>query len=274
MTTAPKQLHFYQFRNSKKPARSRLMAVLVLLVAVHASPAAYQVADPDEKSSLRRGLFSDAGNSRKKADQPPADASQESDPNLNSELTPEKPKCSGLWSFEFGVGVISDNTPSDYLKGNFNRLDGPGSGLIYDFTVARQIKEFDWSIGNTHLRPQLEVPFRLTLVDEKAKGIIPDFNLGLVVRWQNFPWNRFVYTTLAAGTGLSYSSPVWTADKQRHSAGEHRSKLKFWLPIEFTMALPRYPDHQLTAFIDHQSGGQILDAGGVDAWGFGFRVVF
>jgi len=182
----------------------------------------------------------------------------------------ETPK---LWSFEFGVGVISETTLSDFLTLDFEALDGPGSGLIYNFTVARQIKEFDWKLWGKQLRPQLEVPFRFTLVDESAEGLIPDVNLGIVLRWQNFPWNRFLYTTLAAGTGLSYSSPVWTADNQQHP-GRDRSEIKFWLPIEFTVALPRYRNYQLTAFIDHQSGGHIFDMGGVDAWGFGIRVLF
>lgn len=193
---------------------------------------------------------------------------------LECEPTAGKPRSTGLWAIEFGVAVISDNTLSDYLDGDFDKLDGPGSGLTYNLTLARQIKEFDWVIGKTHLRPQLEVPFRLTLVDEKAGGIIPDVNLGVTMRWQNFPWNRFVYTTLSAGAGLSYSSPVWTADIQRHENGEYRSKLKFWLPVELTFALPRHPNYQLTLFLDHQSGGRIFDSGGVDAWGLGFRCVF
>lgn len=201
-------------------------------------------------------------------------ASPDSTPGLQYEPAVEKPTSSGVWSVEFGVGVISDNTLADYLDAEFTKLDGPGGGLTYNITVARQIKQFDWAIGKTHLDPQLEVPFRLTLVDEKAGRIIPDVNLGVTMRWRNFPWNRFVYTTLSAGAGLSYSSPVWTADIQRHENGEYRSKLKFWLPMELTLSLPNHRNYQLTLFLDHQSGGRVFDYGGVDAWGLGFRYVF
>jgi hypothetical protein len=178
-----------------------------------------------------------------------------------------------LWSFQFGVGVISDNTLSDYKHADFDPLDGPGGGITYNFTFSRQWTEFDWRIGEIHLRPQLERVAMLTLVDENTGRVIPDINLGLVFRWQDFPWNRFVRTTLAAGPGFSYSFQIWTADKQRHP-GEDRSRLKFWLPIEFTAALPCYPRHQVVAFIDHQSGGHLFDDGGVDAWGFGYRFEF
>jgi len=142
-----------------------------------------------------------------------------------------------LWSFEFGVGVISDNTPADYLEGDIERLDGPGGGLTYNFTFSRQCSEFDWRIGRIHLHPQWERVAMLTIVDENTGRIIPDLNVGLVFRWQDFPWNRFVRTTLAAGAGFSYSFQIWTADKQRHP-GEDRSRIKFWMPIEFTAALP------------------------------------
>jgi hypothetical protein len=175
------------------------------------------------------------------------------------------------WSFEFGVGIIGDSTPGDYLSLGFDRYDGPGSGLTYNFTAACEVYAFDWRIGKRRLRPAIEVPFMLTLVDEDDGEVIPDFNLGTVVRWRDFPWNRHIYTTFAVGVGLSYSTELWTADIGRHPGDDDRSQWKFWMPIEFTFALPRHPRHQLVLFIDHQSGGTIFDKGGVDAWGFGYR---
>jgi hypothetical protein len=184
----------------------------------------------------------------------------------------EKP-ADRLWSFAFGVGVISDNTLADYLEPSFDKLQGPGGGLTYNFTVARQLHQFDWRVGKIHLRPRLELPVMLTFVDENRGRFIPDLNVGVVLRWQDWPWNRFVRTTLSAGPGLSYAYHVWEAEAQRHP-GEDRSQFKFWLPIEFTVALPRYPHHQFLLFIDHQSGGTLFDQGGVDAWGLGFRYEF
>ena len=179
-----------------------------------------------------------------------------------------------LWSVEFGVGVISDNVPADFVTGDFTALDGPGGGYTYNLTVSRRVHQFNWKIGSVVLRPELEVPGRITLVDENTDRVIPDLNLGLVLRWRDFPWNRFLRTTFAFGAGMSYSFQVWTADIQRHPDDLPRSRLKFWLPFELTVALPMYPEHQLVLFTDHQSGGWLFDSGGVDAVGFGYRFEF
>lgn len=189
------------------------------------------------------------------------------------ERLPEKIKTSRRWSFAFGVGIISDTRVHDYFTVNYKELNGPGSGLTYNLTASYRLREFDWKLWNSRVQPQLELPFMLTLVDEDGKEMFPDYNLGLTFRWRDFPWNHFVYTTFAIGGGLSYSSKIWTADRQRHE-GEDRSNLKYWLPLEFTLALPRYPQHQLMLFIDHQSGGWMFDTGGVDVWGAGYRIQF
>lgn len=185
----------------------------------------------------------------------------------------DKIKTMERWSFSVGVAVISDTRVHDYFSLNYKDFDGPGSGLTYNLTAAYRLREFDWQLWKFRVQPQLELPFMLTLVDEDDKQMFPDYNLGLKFRWRNFPWNRYVSTTFAVGGGLSYSAKIWTADQRRHE-GEHRSHLKYWLPIEFTLALPRYPQHQLMLFIDHQSGGWMFDTGGVDAWGAGYRIQF
>ena len=206
------------------------------------------------------------------ASEPPALA--EPEPRPPTSWLPERLKTRSRWSFQFGVGIIGDTTPADYLDAGFNALDGEGQGLTYNFTVAYQFYEFDCRLGPLQLKPQLEAPFMLTLVDENTGDLFPDFNLGVVLRWRDFPWNRFLYTTFAIGPGISYSTRVWEADRQRHPEDSDRSPWKFWMPVEITVALPRFPQHQLVAFIDHQSGGRIFDFGGVDAWGFAYRCQF
>ena len=140
--------------------------------------------------------------------------------------------------------------------------------------MTRRVYQFHWNVGAVTLRPEFEVPARITLVDENTGRVIPDLNIGFILRWRDFPWNKYLRTTLAAGPGFSYSFQVLTADYQRHPEDEERSRLKFWLPIELTVALPWFPEHQLVAFIDHQSGGTLFDRGGVDTWGFGYRFEF
>ena len=112
-----------------------------------------------------------------------------------------------------------------------------------------------------------------TLVDQDTGGIVPDINLGLLLRWRDFPWNRHIYTTCGLGGGLSYSYEPWQADLDKHP-GEDRSKTKFWLTYQWTFALPSHPQHQLLFFLDHQSGGWFFDDGGVEAAGIGYRHLF
>jgi hypothetical protein len=45
-------------------------------------------------------------------------------------------------------------------------------------------------------------------------------------------------------------------------------------PIELTLAFPQYPQHQVTMFIMHQSGGCMFDRGGINNFGFGYRLSF
>jgi hypothetical protein len=186
---------------------------------------------------------------------------------------PAAVKQRGRWAFEFGWGVIGDTVPADYYTGEFDRFEGRGEGYTYNFTLSYQLQEFDWRAFGCRLQPALELPFMLTLVDQNVGGVVPDANLGLLFRWRDFPWNRWLYTTAGVCGGLSYAFDNWEADVSRHP-GEDRSQLKFWGSLEFTLALPAHPHHQAVLFIDHQSGGHLFDQGGIDAWGIGYRYLF
>jgi hypothetical protein len=203
-----------------------------------------------------------------------AEAQVDSSGRTYLEFIPEHAKDKGRWSAAFAVGIIGDTTVADYADFAFDKLDGEGGGLTYNLSVSYRWHEFDLKVGRLRFRPQVEIPFMLTLVDDEKLDLAPDFNIGIMLRWRDFPWNRYIYTTVAAGAGMSYATEVWTGDYQRHPGDDDRSQWKFWLPIEASFALARYPQHQLILFIDHQSGGHIFDAGGIDAWGFGYRLLF
>jgi hypothetical protein len=182
-------------------------------------------------------------------------------------------KTQSRWAFEFGIGIIGANSLQDHLELNFDSAQGAGAGLTYNLTTSYRFHQFNWRAGKVRLQPEIELPFMFTLVDQDNGELIPDLNGGVMIRWRDFPWNRYLYTTFAIGGGLSYSFRVWDVDYARHP-GEDRSHLKFWVPVQFTFALPRYPRHQVTAFIDHQSGGTIFDTGGVNVYGLGYRFLF
>ncbi len=114
------------------------------------------------------------------------------------------------------------------------------------------------------------MPFTLELVNENSGDTFMAFAGSFNVRWIDFPWNDYVKTSFSMGVGLNYSDRIYQMDQIRHP-GDDRSRLKFNWPIQATFALPSYPDHQLTAFIIHHSGGGMFDHGGLNAFGIGYR---
>ena len=190
------------------------------------------------------------------------------------EGVPQRVKERSKWSMDSGVGVIIKTfSPKSLYSDNYETYEGPGEGLTYNLTLSYQLHAFDWRTERLRLQPTLEVPLMFTLVDQNTGGIVPDINLGLLLRWRDFPWNRHIYTTCGLGGGLSYSYEPWQADLDKHP-GEDRSKTKFWLTYQWTFALPSHPQHQLLFFLDHQSGGWFFDDGGVEAAGIGYRHLF
>lgn len=180
------------------------------------------------------------------------------------------PEDQRMWAFEFGVAFITENNIEDILNGEFSYGEGDSGGEIYSLTASRFLGELEWKAGSCVFRPQMEMPLTLEIFDENGRDPFPDVNASFLMRWVDFPWNDIITTTFGMGVGLSYSAKVPLMDQERHE-DERRSKLKFNWPIQLTFAAPAYPDHQLTLFLSHQSGGHIFDRGGMNSLGFGYR---
>jgi hypothetical protein len=183
------------------------------------------------------------------------------------------PRGSRDWSIQAGVAVISRSDIGEIFTGGLDRAVGEAGGEVYSLMLNWTAHRFEIPCRGRKLRPQFEPYVMLALVDEKDRSIFPDYNGGVGFRWVDFPWNKWVATSIFTGIGLSYSKYVYTIDRERHP-GEDRSHLKFDWPIQLTFALPRWPQHQLVLFNDHQSGGHIFDGGGVNSFGIGYRFEF
>lgn len=183
------------------------------------------------------------------------------------------PAEQGSWAFELGVAFITSNSNTEIVLGQVNIPDEPAGGKIYTLTASRLLGELEWRAWDRVFRPTVELPLTLEVVDENARSPFPDYNASILVRWVDFPCQDRVRTTLGMGIGLSYSSKIYAMDQKRHP-GEDRSHLKFNWPIQLTLALPQWPEHQLLLFFVHQSGGHIFDQGGVNSLGLGYRYGF
>lgn len=178
----------------------------------------------------------------------------------------------GMWAYEIGCAFITSNKIEEILfqPGKIHVESGREGGEIYTLTASRRLGELRWEIGDCVFHPQMEMPLTLEIVKEPRGSAFPDYNAAFVMRWIDFPWNRYVETTFAMGVGLSYSSKIYAMDRFTHENMD-RSHLKIHWPLQWTFGLPAYPQDKLTLFISHQSGGHIFDVGGVNSIGFGYR---
>jgi len=177
------------------------------------------------------------------------------------------------WSFEYGLAFITPGTIDEVALGKTRISDGPAGGQIHLLTAAYRLAEPTLKIGNCEFKPLLEMPLTLGIVDENGRSPWLNYSATFQVRWRDFPWNHVISTTASMGLGLAYSEKIFLMDTENHPT-RYRSHVKFNWPIELTFALPQFPQHQLTAFIMHQSGGWIFDRGGVNDVGFGYRYGF
>ncbi len=202
------------------------------------------------------------------------------DPAISAAPTPfvetvphTPPKSDPRWGVFFGVAILTDDDIGEVLTGEAARAQGDMGGELYELALSYRVHRFPFRLAGCALAPELEAYGRLTLVDQNGTSLFPDYNAGIGFRWVDFPWNRWVHTTLFTAIGLSYSTEVYEVDYARHP-GEERSRWKFDWPIELTLAPGPYPHHQLVLFIDHQSGGHLFDEGGVNSVGLGYRFRF
>ncbi len=180
----------------------------------------------------------------------------------------------GPWAVEFGVGVMSSNDTVGDITGQFETLTGEYGADIYKLSVYYTVMEFQWEMGNRTFYPQLEVFPSITRFEENSGENYYNINFAGTLKWTDFPWNKYLYTTLASGVGLGYFEQINNYDRKKH-VNQERSNWKFYWPFQLTLALPKFKRHQLVLYNDHWSGGfGIFDDGGFDTYGIAYRFVF
>jgi len=225
-------------------------------------------------SRLLLGGFSQAGTRTAAAAQEPEPPQPE--PRPGPPAPPEAGEddwsrpALGRWAFDAGVAVISENSTLELFRGGANAADGDAGGQIYNLYATRLLKEFSFDWGGRTMRPHWEFRGGLGVVDQNGGDPFLDYMVDMTLRWRDFPWNRHVDTTLGVGGGFFFSDKVLAIDRERHQ-GDYRSHFKFFMPVELTLACPKYPRLQCVLFNHHASGGHIFDDGGFDTWGGGLR---
>ena len=171
------------------------------------------------------------------------------------------------------MGWITGSTFTDVLLGDSHLARGDARGHIYLLQVSYKLARFEPALFGHHGEMDLELPAVLGVVDERGPDPFMQYNAGLTLRWKSFPWNKWLYTNLEVGIGLTYSQRVLDTERQQHPTRE-RSHLEFYWPLQLMLAHPHYRQHQLVLFNHHHSGGLIFHKGGANTLGVGYRYVF
>lgn len=94
----------------------------------------------------------------------------------------------------------------------------------------------------------------------------------LTARWEYFPWNKILETSLAYGLGPSYATKL--PDYERRKSGDSEQLLLFW-HLEAAFALPESRWSTLLRLHHRSSGyGMFADKGGSNILTMGLRYAF
>lgn len=176
------------------------------------------------------------------------------------------------WSALLYVGRTGKEPLGRVVRGEFTSVNETLYTGELAYTLARSniVRRFFSPVVD-----EVQLAGNFTVRDGKYnKGKIYEFDPYIIFRWSNFPWNDYLYTTLGAAEGVSYTSRIpWVEKRYNHDCARFLNYLMF----ELTFALPNNPRWQLVIRIHHRSGGYgLYGAGntGSNTAGLGIRYYF
>jgi hypothetical protein len=167
----------------------------------------------------------------------------------------------GLYAEDSMIGFFTEIPPWEWaFTGDY----------IVGGSVSRRILSFRDAV---HLEPEIGIAQRFGQQDETEIWV------ALYFRYSAFPWNRFIYTTVAISTGINYATGISEIEvaKARRTGNSDGSLILHYLSPEITFALPDHRDKELFLRYHHRSGiwGTINGTSGGAQYGtVGFRVRF
>ena len=97
-----------------------------------------------------------------------------------------------------------------------------------------------------------------------------EFNAPIVFRWEKFPWDKYVDTSIAYGIGPSYATEIPSEEVARE--GDSERWLVYWM-VEIEFGLPSIQDWSAVARLHHRSEawGVVADKGGSNILAIGLK---
>ena len=175
------------------------------------------------------------------------------------------------WAVTYYYGITVKDALVRIAGGEFHRWPEHVQSLELAYTLNENntVRRFFYPIVGV-----VQLAGNVTVRQGSNEHTIYEFDPYIAFRWANFPWNRYITTSLAVGEGLSYDSSVPSLERK---ANVDTKRLLNYLMLEASFAAPNYPNWQLIARIHHRSGAfGLYHAGntGSNVVGLGIRYLF
>jgi hypothetical protein len=176
----------------------------------------------------------------------------------------------GRYAVLYYAGQMTDRTLGQVVGGNIV-LDYEAlysAEFSYIFRPEQGIRRYFSLIFQS-----IEANFNITCHDDHHQAKF-EFVPYLSFRWNRFPWNNIVKTSISLGEGISWISRVST--REYRNSDDPQSILNY-LNFEITAASPNCPRLEIVGRIHHRSGVFGLyrsTNSGSSAVGVGFRLYF
>ena len=172
---------------------------------------------------------------------PSANVGSSGPPSSHQLLSPTPIASDPKWAFTLLVGASAGDDKLVQL------MTSPWTAEVRDDyfvggSLSRQLTQF-WS--HFSLEAEMGVGVRFGATDG-AEGWA-----AIYFRYNDFPWNHILYTTVAVSTVLNYISKLPPAETR---PGDPTSHLLHYFSPEITFALPQYKQHEVLVRYHHRSG--------------------
>lgn len=154
------------------------------------------------------------------------------------------------WGVAYFHGWMTKNNITDVLTVDRIHFD---YGTLDTLELSYQLNPQNWF--RRVLQPivsTVEVAANTTYRAD-PRGDIYEFDPYVVLRWQHFPWDRYLLNSFAFGDGLSYVTKP--PERELVDSTTHNPKrLLNFLMLEITFAMPSHPQWELVTRVHHRCG--------------------
>lgn len=158
------------------------------------------------------------------------------------------------WAITVLYGSQLETIMNKAIRFDLPLADGAQRSRLWSADLAYQLKKSN--VVRRMFQPiisTIEVAANVTFRDD-PNGNIEEFNPYLRFTWNNFPWNKYLTTTLTIGEGISYATGLTSRETRDTKKAEDVRRLLNYLMVEATIALPSYPQWQAVYRLHHRSG--------------------